>query len=349
MRFISSFLLLSFACHFFISCSSDPTSRKSLNLNGSFSEAKLTQHQVFELKARGTRLYAGTDTGLFRQTTGSDNWQAIGPEGAKVQTFVILSNQIVLASSNIHNRDSLTIAKTTTNGQTWVPFRNEYSGKINRRIPTTMVIDRSNTDILLAGGPGAGDIAQSTDKGKTWELISGSWENLGFLEFLEINKNNSNSIWAGGANSLFEPYLIHSTDGGNTWQNIVILEHVETTVYNMAIDPSNPNRVLAGLGIGIRRSADDGQSWQTVFEQAGILAFSRNTKDPSILYAAGATPAGGLAFYASRNFGDSWETIEMENSPANIQVNDMVSVIEDKKEVLYFATNKGVYSYTFEE
>jgi hypothetical protein len=53
-----------------------------------------------------------------------------------------------------------------------------------------------------------------------------------------------------------------------------------------------------------------------------------------------------LFFLATNNFGDTWQTIEHPESPANIYVNDMVSVTEDGQEVIYLGTNKGLYSFT---
>lgn len=104
-----------------------------------------------------------------------------------------------------------------------------------------------------------------------------------------------------------------------------------------------------GLGGGIRKSTNNGETWSTVFDEAGILTLAHSTRNPETVYASGINSQGRLFFNASGDFGDTWQTVEFEDSPDQIHVNDMVSLNEDGAEVLYFATNKGVYSYTFEE
>lgn len=54
-----------------------------------------------------------------------------------------------------------------------------------------------------------------------------------------------------------------------------------------------------------------------------------------IIYASGSNTTGKLFVLVSADFGDTWQTIEMEDGPTGI------------REVLYFGTNNGVYSYTF--
>ncbi|MDZ7704111.1 MAG: hypothetical protein U5L04_06465 [Trueperaceae bacterium] len=51
----------------------------------------------------------------------------------------------------------------------------------------------------------------------------------------------------------------------------------------------------------------------------------------------------------SSDFGESWQTVEYEDGPTGIRVNDMVSLEVNGREVLYFGTNQGVYSYWFED
>jgi hypothetical protein len=51
----------------------------------------------------------------------------------------------------------------------------------------------------------------------------------------------------------------------------------------------------------------------------------------------------------SEDYGDSWEIETYEESPGGIQTNDMIVTEVNGNEKIYFGTNKGVYSYRFEE
>jgi photosystem II stability/assembly factor-like uncharacterized protein len=355
MHYFYSLLIVVISFLMFVRCSSDPASNEPVSFGGTFGEPSLVQQQVFQLEVNGENLYAGTSNNLHRKSVLQPEWVSLGLPGGEVRTFVVLSNQKLLAAPDIDNRDSLTIARTTDGGQNWVPFRNGFGGGITRGIPSTLASDQSDSGILLGGGPGAPTIAQSVDQGQSWQLISGTWGNLGFLEFIKIENGNSLRIWAGGSNAVFAPLLIRSTDRGDTWQNLQVIENVETTVYDLVANKSNSNVLLAGTSGAvtpanlIRKSTDGGQTWETVRENIGALTLTHSARNPEVVYASGRNANGTLFFAASNDFGDTWETVEMENSSSGMRVNDMVSVIENGKEVLYLGTNQGVYSYRFEE
>jgi len=99
----------------------------------------------------------------------------------------------------------------------------------------------------------------------------------------------------------------------------------------------------------IRKSENGGESWNTVFEGIGTRAMSQSIRDNQTVYASGIISSSKLFFAVSFDFGDSWELVEYEQGPNNIVVNDMLSVMENDTEVLYFATNQGLYSFTFDK
>lgn len=118
------------------------------------------------------------------------------------------------------------------------------------------------------------------------------------------------------------------------------------------INQKNAKYLLIGLSGSfmeanvIRKSTDSGETWDTVLEGNGIYTFTQSALDPEIVYASGRNQEGHLFFLASNNFGDTWQTLEHPESPSNIYVNDMVSIMEDNQEVIYLGTNKGLYSFT---
>ncbi|MBN2730820.1 MAG: hypothetical protein JXR26_00190 [Balneolaceae bacterium] len=96
----------------------------------------------------------------------------------------------------------------------------------------------------------------------------------------------------------------------------------------------------------VRKSTD---GWQTVLEGYSIRTLAHNARGQGRDYASGINEARTPFFAASTNFSDDWEIVEMENAAEALFINDMISVMEDGTEVLYFGTMKEVYKYTFEE
>ena len=349
MRLLNTLLIIfCFLSATIISCSTDSDSSTELNIDGSFNQLSKDQKVIYEIKTHIDKLLVGTDSGLHQLEPGSISWKSLGIDSAAVRAFLIFNNQELMAASNFDNGDSLTIAKTADGGETWVSARNSYGGEKSHTIPTSLVQLDKNTSVLYAGGSLL-TIAQSTNQGSNWKVLLGSWEGFGSIRFIRVNPKKPEVLWSGGTTATFAPYLVKSTDGGGTWERLGILENVETTVYDVATHPSDNNTVIAGLGIGIRKSTDGGRSWTTTFDQAGIFTLARSARDGRIVYAAGTTRDGRLSFFASSDFGDTWQQVTLPDSPAGMQVNDMVSVTENGREVLYLGTNKGVYSYQFDE
>jgi len=97
------------------------------------------------------------------------------------------------------------------------------------------------------------------------------------------------------------------------------------------------------------KTTDGGDSWETVFSGASIRSLVHSARDGRIVYGSGQNAQGTLFFAATPDFGNTWEIIEMQNSPAGIRVNDIAAVEKEGREVLYLGTNKGLFSFTFRE
>lgn len=235
------FFLLSILCGFFsailISCTTNSDFSAELNIDGSFNIVSEDQKVIHELKIHNDKLLAGTDSGLYRLRPANGIWESLGIDSAEVRTFINFSSQELWAASNFDNGDSLTIAKTTNGGKTWVPFLNNYGGMESRTIPTSLVRLDISSPILYAAGSLL-TIAQSTNQAETWRVQLGSWEGFGSIKFITVRPEKPEVLWSGGTTATFTPYLVKSSDGGNSWQRITILENVETTVYDVAIHPS---------------------------------------------------------------------------------------------------------------
>src|SRR3954471_17628696 len=136
-----------------------------------------------------------------------------------------------------------------------------------------------------ANPPGGGltyfgdGIYKSTDNGA-------HWTNMGLTESsalgrIVVDPKNSQRVFAAAsghiARSVRDRGLYRTTDGGKTWQLVLAPPNATTGAIDVAIDPQNPQivfaslwdhsrnngrRIYGGVGSGLFRSKDGGDTWQ---------------------------------------------------------------------------------------
>jgi photosystem II stability/assembly factor-like uncharacterized protein len=230
--------------------------------------------------------------------------------------------------------------KTTNAGTTWTPvFQNEGSYSIG-----ALVIDPKNPNTIWVGtgeannqrSVGYGDgIYRSDDGGR-------SWRNLGLKASEQIGRilidpRDSSVVYAAAYGPLWssggERGLYKTTDGGANWSKVLNISE-NTGISDVAIDPSNPDVLLAaahqrrrhvwtmihgGPESGLHKSTDGGKTWRRLRgiggggERGGgpaelgriVIAFSLAQK--GLVYAKVEAAESPVAVYASQDSGESWE------------------------------------------
>ena len=200
-----------------------------------------------------------------------------------------------------------------------------------------------------ANPPGGGltyfgdGIYRSTDGGA-------SWQNTGLRDSASIGRiavdpSNSNRVFAAAAGhvarSVPQRGLYRTTDGGQTWKLVLAPPNATTGAIDVAIDPVNPQRVFAalwdhkrnngartygGIGSGLFRSDDGGDTWKRLenvvgplpsydVKQTGLTAnadlgrigVAIAPSDPNRIYVVSGTPYGpDKGFFISDDGGDSF-------------------------------------------
>ena len=223
--------------------------------------------------------------------------------------------------------------KTTNAGITWTPvFQNEGAYSIG-----AVVLDPRNPDTIWVGTGEAnnqrsvsyGDgVYRSDDGGR-------SWRNLGLktseqIGRIAIDPRDSNVVYVAAYGSLWkaggERGLYKTVDGGRTWNRILEISE-NTGISDVALDPSNPDVVLAvahqrrrhvwtlihgGPESGLHKSTDAGKTWRRV--RGGlpsgdvgriVIAFSPAKK--GLVYAKVEAAENPVRIYCSQDSGESWE------------------------------------------
>jgi DNA-binding transcriptional ArsR family regulator len=200
--------------------------------------------------------------------------------------------------------------------------------------------------------PGDG-VYVSSDRGQTWRNVG--LRNSSTTGEIAVRPDDPNTIFVAASGSLFNPGgergIYRSDTGGANWKLVLAPETPFTGGIDLAIDPSNPDRVFAamwdhrrephirkygGVGSGLFRSDDGGETW-TRLENVTTLASGDPTglasdpdlgrigvaiapSNPDRVYViTGRTNGGDKGFYVSNDGGASFAAAGYPGSQGGFQ------------------------------
>jgi len=163
-----------------------------------------------------------------------------------------------------------------------------------------VTVDQTGTVYVGTGevNPGGGSLTyggdglyRSTDHGATWKFI-GLGGGVTTIGAIRVDPTNPKRIFVAAGGSLFTPGgvrgVYRSTDGGATWTRVLAGASDFTGASDLAMDPTNPNKLFAamwdhhrewlcrcytGVGSGLYVTTDGGGTW-TRLENDRITAFT---------------------------------------------------------------------------
>jgi photosystem II stability/assembly factor-like uncharacterized protein len=240
--------------------------------------------------------------------------------------------------------------KSNDYGRTWNPI---FDSQPTQSIGAIAVAPSDPNIIYVGSGEGlhrpdlsvGNGIYKSTDAGKTWTHLA--LENAQQIPALAVDPHNPNRLFAALLGHPYGPSaergIFRSTDGGVTWLKVLYKDE-NTGGSDIAMDPSNPNVLYAGLwevregpwedgnlfsgtGGGLYKSTDGGDTWKqltnglpTDMVQANV-AISPSL--PSRVYITlGTTRRGdygsgaGLGLYRSDDAGETWAPATTDPRPS---------------------------------
>ncbi|HEX2224598.1 MAG TPA: glycosyl hydrolase, partial [Thermoanaerobaculia bacterium] len=223
--------------------------------------------------------------------------------------------------------------KSADGGYKWEPVFDEQPissmGSIAVSASDPNVVYAGSGEANIRGNVAAGNgIYKSVDAGKTWTHV---WKQEGQIGTMAVHPANPDVAFAAVLGHAFGPNpergVYRTRDGGKTWQQ-VLRKNADTGASDVALDPSNPSIVFAGLwqarrrpweltsggpGSGLYVSRDGGDTWKQLQGDGlpegiwGKVGVAVAPSDGRRVYALIEAEEGGL--FRSDDGGESWERV----------------------------------------
>ena len=254
---------------------------------------------------------AATQSGIYKQE--DSQWVLKSENTWNVLDITIVFDDHYLASVKLNNEYFL--LESVDSGESWTFLTTDFGGSGTANEKINRLKYEESTGILYATGYSA--LASSNDLGRTWTLLSGTWQGIAKgLHALAINEA-LNTVWFGGQGSIENPILRQYSLSNATTSNHDDITHLlplPSTIESIVFQPSNSNIVYAAGEGGIIVSNDAGDSWE------GLLLYNNyrfyygllvNPDDNNTIYTAGwskdiNTPQN-LIVERSLDGGTTWE------------------------------------------
>jgi photosystem II stability/assembly factor-like uncharacterized protein len=223
--------------------------------------------------------------------------------------------------------------KTENGGASWTPIFDRQSSysigvvTLDPHNPSVVWVGtgESNSQRSVSYGDG---VYRSDDGGRTWRRMG--LEKSEHIGRIVVDPRNSDVVYVAALGPLWsdggDRGLYKTTDGGKTW-NAVLTISDRTGVTDVALDPRNPDILLAatyqrrrhvwtlidgGPESSLQRSTDGGKSWRKVTSgipggDLGRIGIAVSPVDPDVIYATVEADSSSGGIFRSTDDGVTWE------------------------------------------
>ncbi len=300
-------------------------------------------------------------------------WVAIGPDGGTVNALALdPQNPATLYALPYEYPDSSRVFKTTSGGSDWTSVGRlpDYSVNALRVDPhqssylyglTSAAVYRSTdggaswasyslpataqgltADPLVAGRLFASGyiystyavpvVMISTNYGQSWSPTTLD-PDTGYAYCVACDPVHAGTVYAGCAYGL----VFKSTDGGAHWVSASGGLPTTTYVQGLAVNPADPDIVLAAASDGLYRTTDAGESWKRADEITMAFDVASTSANPALAYCLGYDTLPCL--YVSTDSGATWAV-----QPGNVQQSKGGALFTDPLDgdVIYSPGAKGI-------
>ena len=299
-------------------------------------------------------------------------WRYIGPEGNRVSAVAGIPGDTLTYYAGSASGG---IFKTTDGGLSWSPiFDDQPVHSIG-----DLAIAPTDPNIVWAGtgescirshiSVGEG-IFKSTDAGRTWARMG--LERTGRIGRILVHPQNPDVVLACALGHAYGPQpergVFRTTDGGKTWERVLFVDE-NTGCSEIAMDPSNPRKLFAGMwqidiktwgresggqGSGLFTSNDGGSTWTRLrgnglpTRPVGKVKVAFAPSNPDRVYALIETgdgvPLRGEStergqVWRSENRGQTWQVVSYDrNAMGRAHYYSHVFVAPDDENEVFFLT-----------
>ncbi len=296
-----------------------------------------------KFSSSSTGFVCGKSGILLRSTNGGSNWSPLNTGTARELFSVDIKNNVVMVSGEYS-----TALRSTNSGASWsaIDYKQITLSDIN-----SVFMQDENTYFSCGGG---GFIRRSTDGGLTFTFC----KNPMFGDLYSIHFYNQNTGWAVSRKTYA---VIHTTDGGNTWQlpagTTVDYTWRRTLLYGYnqtfgdaitAFNPFNKNVMYVLVASRLYRSSNLGENWVQISTLPYAAGFSQflavSPYDTSKFVAVLQQP--GRVYYTS-NYGTNWLMTHASNIngvgiPVEVSPQNPDTLYMGNTTTLYRSTNFGL-------
>ena len=242
--------------------------------------------------------------GVLKSTDGGQTWSRVNNGLGNLYVGSLFMHPedpdtLLAGTGNNAYQEENGVYLTTDGGATWRHVLKD-AGNIS-----SVEFCLSNPQIAYAGS--IHGVYRSEDGGRTWQAVAGggddgSWgpPNMmaGFPIDFQVDPDNPDRIFAnnyGGGNFL-------STDGGHTWVNSS-KGYTGASVKKLAVDRTDPGRVVAGVLSGFYISRNGGDDWSGLYPAGGWYAVAIDPSDPNVIMGAISLES---TLFITRDDGQTW-------------------------------------------
>ncbi|MDX2414468.1 MAG: hypothetical protein QNK33_04695, partial [Bacteroidales bacterium] len=213
------------------------------------------------------------------------HWQYVGPTN--------ISGRCTDVEAVAPRGDSYTIWVGSATGGVW---KSDNEGTTFEPVfddmPTASIgdiaIDPNNKDIVYVGtgeanifrssNAGCG-VFKTTDGGLSWKSVG--LENTNTIGRIRVNPENSNIVYVAATGNEWTPNkergLYKTTNGGSTWEKVLYVDE-NTGVYDLVLDPKNPNIVYCTTWERMRKKWNDPRTFEDT-RNCGVWKSTNGGKD----------------------------------------------------------------------
>ncbi|HEX4964237.1 MAG TPA: hypothetical protein VF173_25670 [Thermoanaerobaculia bacterium] len=225
--------------------------------------------------------------------------------------------------------------KSTNGGLTFTPvFDDQPVASIG-----AIAVFQPNPDVVWVGtGEGnprnsasiGNGVYRSLDGGKTWSHLG--LEKTERIDTIVLHPSNPDVAWAAALGQEWgenpDRGVFKTEDGGKTWSKVLYVDE-RTGASDLAIDPSNPNKLFAGMwqfrrwpwffksggpGSGLYVTWDGGKTWKPITQEDGLpkgdlgrIGVAVSPSHPEVVYAT--VEAEKSAVVRSDDGGRTWKIV----------------------------------------